>query len=242
MGLSRFSLTQLAARIAAPRLGSRVSPRQRLALERWRRDPTFETARRGGSHFSRRWPVPGYALARSFGDLRVAGLSRGSHGRRQRRGAARSRPPRGRAERELDDAHVADRTRLFEAARTAVAGEPFLAHPLVLDVEIGSPVEEAFLLALATSASTVLATALPQDRAARRVWAAAGAEIETRPVGTGPRGDQTHLFDDDVPPSARATTRSSSSRRPVKAVSAWRSPAGSCVRRAAASGSTRWRC
>ena len=59
------------------------------------------------------------------------------------------------------------------------------------------------MLALATAASTVLATALPQDRAARRVWTAAGAEIEMRaPVGTPDLvAIQTHLFDDAAPPT-----------------------------------------
>src|SRR6185436_18240919 len=133
--------------------------------------------------------APGFprALARSLGDLRLAGLSRtdltAAGGGAGLRDVARLVVE---AERELDDASVADRTRLFDAAREAVAGEPFLAHPLVLlDVEVGSPVEEAFLLALATAASTVLATALPQDREARRVWSSAGAELDMRaPVGT----------------------------------------------------------
>jgi CRISPR/Cas system-associated exonuclease Cas4 (RecB family) len=208
VGLSRFSLTQLAARIAAPRLAGRgVAPASALALEAVAARAAFETTRRGDLAFLT--PVagaPGFprALARTFGDLRVTGLSRADL---TAAGDGQGLRDVGRlvaeAERELDDAHVADRTRLFEAARDAVAGEPFLRHPLVLlDLEIATAVEEQLVLSLAAAAGAVLATALPQDREARRLWSSVGAEIDTRPAaGTADLvGIQTHLFADVAPP------------------------------------------
>jgi len=115
VGLSRFSLTQLAARIAAPRLAGRgIAPASALALEAVAARAAFETARRGELGFLT--PVagaPGFprALARSLGDLRLAGLSRAdltaaSDGAGLR-DVARLVVE---AERELDDASVADRT------------------------------------------------------------------------------------------------------------------------------------
>ena len=207
IGLSRFSLTQLAARIAAPHLAGRgIAPASALALEAVAARSAFETARRGDLAFLT--PVagaPGFprALARSFGDLRLAGLSRADLTAADGQGLRDVALLVSEAERELDEAHVADRARLFEAAREAVASEVFLACPLVLlDIEIVSPVEESFVLALATAAPSVLATVLPQDRDARRVWSAAGAEIETRAtIGTPDLvAIQTHLFDDVAPP------------------------------------------
>ena len=114
IGLSRFSLTQLAARIAAPKLGGLgIAPASALALEAVAARSAFETARRGELAFLT--PVagtPGFprALARSLGDLRLAGLSRAnlaaagdSAGLRDLARLVTE------AERELDDAQVADR-------------------------------------------------------------------------------------------------------------------------------------
>ena len=208
MGLARFSLTQLAARIAAPRLGGQgIAPASALALEAVAARAAFETARRGELAFLT--PVadaPGFprALARCFGDLRLAGLSRDDLARAGDAPGIRdlSRLVSA-AERELDEARVADRTRLFEAARDAVAREPFLVHPLVLlDIGIASPVEASFVHALADASAAVLATALPQDRDARQVWIDAGAVLETM-VASGTddlAGIQAHLFADATPP------------------------------------------
>ena len=248
IGLSRFSLTQLAARIAAPRLAGRgIAPASALALEAVAARAAFETARRGElSRFSRRWPARPAFRARS----RDRSATCGSPGCRAptspapatARACAICRRLVTEAERELDEARVADRARLFEAARDARAGaSAFLAHPLVLlDLEIGSPVEEAFVLALAAAASRGAGhRACRRIATARAVWSAAGAVIETRaPAGT--RRSRRHP---DAPvrrgraaAARRATARSSSSRRPARAANAWRSPAGSCARRAAACG------
>src|SRR5687767_931345 len=79
LGLSRFSLTQLAARIAAPRLAGRgIAPASALALEAVAARAAFETARHDRlSVLSAVADAPGFprALARSFGDIRLASLT-----------------------------------------------------------------------------------------------------------------------------------------------------------------------
>ncbi len=69
-------------------------------------------------------------------------------------------------------------------------------------MDLGSPVEEAFALALVAAASAVLATAPAQDEATREVWSAAGAAIETAPpAGSGDLASiHTHLFSEDALP------------------------------------------
>jgi ATP-dependent helicase/nuclease subunit B len=208
LGLSRFSLTQLAARIAAPRLAGRgIAPASALALEAVAARAAFETARHGElSVLSTIAAAPGFprALARTFGDVRLAELSSGDI-RRADDAPANLDLSRlvDEAEEELRDAHVADRARLFAAATAAVAGEAFLRHPLVLlDLELGASVEDAFAAALVAAARLALATAPSQDEAARRVWLRAGAAIETiAPArGTDLGSIQTYLFSDETPP------------------------------------------
>ena len=208
LGLSRFSLTQLAARVAAPRLTGRgVAPASTLALEAVAARAAFEATRHGElSVLSSVAASPGFprALARTFGDIRLAEIS--ADGLR----AADGRPAHAdlsrlvtEADEELSEAHVADRARLFEAATAGVAGEPFLGHPLILlDLEIATPVEAAFALALAAAAGAALATAPSQDETAQGVWAGAGASVED--AATARDGDlgsiQTYLFSEAPPP------------------------------------------
>jgi ATP-dependent helicase/nuclease subunit B len=208
LGLSRFSLTQLAARIAAPRLTGRgIAPASALALEAVAARAAFETARHGQlSVLSEVAGAPGFprALARTFGDVRLAELSADAIRR------ADDRPANvdlsrlvGEADEELREARVADRARLFEAATQGVASEPFLANPLVLlDLELGAPVEEAFAMALVKAASGVLATVPSQDEAAQRLWVEAGAAIDTvaPPRDTDLGSIQAFLFSDETPP------------------------------------------
>ena len=133
IGLSRFSLTQLAARIAAPRLaGAGIAPASALALEAVaarvgvrdgapRRPARFLTPVAGAPGFPR-------ALARTFGDLRLAGLSRADLSRPPATARACATWPAWwhEAERELDEAHVADRDAAVRsrARRRAGRGVP----------------------------------------------------------------------------------------------------------------------
>src|SRR5215218_7661404 len=78
IGLTRFSLTQLAARIAAPRLTGRgIAPASALALEAVAARAAFESGRHEQLEvLSAVAGAPGFprALARTFADLRLAGL------------------------------------------------------------------------------------------------------------------------------------------------------------------------
>ena len=202
IGLSRFSLTQLAARIAAPRLAGRgIAPASALALEAVAARAAFEASRDDRlSALAAVAAAPGFprALARTFGEVRLAALdSPAVRGGSDAPANIDLSHLIDEAEQELADAGVADRARLFETALQGVAAESALRHPLLLlDLELGSPVEESFALALVAAASEVLATAPLQDAAARQIWAAAGAEVESPTLASG--GDlasiQAHLF------------------------------------------------
>jgi hypothetical protein len=211
IGLSRFSLTQLAARIAAPRLAGRgIAPASALGLEAVAARAAFEAQRHERlSVLAAAAATPGFprALARTFGDLRMAGVSRRSV--QEVEGAS---PATGdlahlvdEAEQELEEARVADRARLFEAALEGVAAERILAERLILlDLELASPIEERFARSLAGAARRVLATVPSHDHAARSAWVSAGAVEQT----AAPRGGgdlhvlQDHLFS-EIPPPAR---------------------------------------
>ncbi|HEV8397929.1 MAG TPA: PD-(D/E)XK nuclease family protein [Vicinamibacterales bacterium] len=214
MGLSRFSLTQLAARIAAPGLGGQgIAPASALALEAVAARAAFETARHEQlSVLSAVAGTPGFprALARTFSDIRLAELS-AAHVLQAGNGAANRDLSRliGEADDELRDARVADRARLFAAATEVVAEEAFLACPLILlDLELGTPAEELFALALAAAARNTLVTVPSQEDAARRVWSGVGAEMES--IAPAPDSDlgsiQTYLFSEDTPPRRDSDT------------------------------------
>jgi ATP-dependent helicase/nuclease subunit B len=210
LGLSRFSLTQLAARIAAPRLTGRgIAPASALALEAVAARAAFEAQRHGHlSVLSAIAEAPGFprALARTFGDVRMGAVALGSV--RKRAGAAAMVDLAHlleEAEGELDEARVADRARLFEAALDGVAAEPVLKHPLILlDLELGSPIEERFARAVAAASHAVLATVPSHDGPAQEVWHRAGAAAESAEMAPGGdlRSIQQHLFS-DVPPATR---------------------------------------
>ena len=208
IGLSRFSLTQLAARVAAPRLaGVGIAPASALALEAVAARAAFEASRHDRlSVLAEIARAPGFprALARTFGEVRLAGLGSA----RVREGADTAANIDlshllDEAEQELGDAAVADRARLFEVAREGVLAERTLMHPLILlDLDLGSPAEEAFARALAEVARAALATAPVQDGDARRIWAAAGAVLqEVPPAGGGDLDSiQAQLFSEVSPP------------------------------------------
>src|SRR6185295_19798320 len=95
------------------------------------------------------------------------------------------------------------RARLFAAATEGVPEEPLLTNPLILlDLELGAPIEDAFALAIAAAARSVLITVPSQDEAARRVWSRAGAAMES--IDAAADSDlgsiQTYLFSDATPP------------------------------------------
>ena len=167
IGLHRFSVTQLAARLAAPVLAdSRLAPATYLGSEAVAARATFEAQRDGSlSYFGPVASTPGFprALARTLQELRLAHVP----------ASALSRLPLGgsdlsalleRFEQEFAAASATDRATLFSAATRVLRAPP--APPsrdagvplLLLDVPFDSPVEFDFLRALIASSPDVLIT------------------------------------------------------------------------------------
>ena len=205
LGVSRFSLTQLAARVAAtPLAGVGVAPSTALGTEAVAARVAFDAARAGTlDYFSKVADTPGFprALARTLAEIRLTGVtarslaSAGAAGRDLARLLSD-------AETEFAHASTADRARLFAAAAAGVGDESFLRAPLLLiDLAVETAVEEAFIAALTSAATETLATVPLHD----------GAAIDTlqRAGGTHERFDEArrtdleslraNLFADDTP-------------------------------------------
>jgi ATP-dependent helicase/nuclease subunit B len=167
-GVSRFSLMQLVARVAAVPLVERgLAPMTTLGAHAVAARVAFESTRAGSlSYFARVVSTPGFhrALAGTVDELRLSGLSAGrlpgaGEGSRDLAGLL------GRVERELSAIGAADRARLIEAAIEGLAVQSFLRAPLVmLDVSIESAAEDQFVTALVEVATAVLATVPSHDR------------------------------------------------------------------------------
>ncbi len=167
IGLHRFSVTQLAARLAAPVLAdARLAPATYLGSEAVAARATFEAQRDGSlNYFGPVASTPGFprALARTLQELRLAHVP----------ASALSLLPLGgsdlsalleRFEQEFAAASATDRATLFSAAtRVLRAPSPSPSRDpgvplLLLDVPFDSPVEFDFLRALIASAPDVLIT------------------------------------------------------------------------------------
>jgi ATP-dependent helicase/nuclease subunit B len=167
VGLHRFSVTQLAARLAAPRLAAdRLAPASALGAEAVAARVAFEAARDESlDYFLPVARTPGFprALARTLEELRLAGVPAS---------ALASLPLGGRDlagllerfEDQFAAASASDRAALFAAAASAFAGDApppgFERAPalLLLDVPFDSAAERAFLHALMAAARGVLIT------------------------------------------------------------------------------------
>jgi ATP-dependent helicase/nuclease subunit B len=165
LGLHRFSLTQLAARLAAPALSQdRRAPATPLGSEAVAARATFD-ARRDGTlrYFGPVASTPGFprALARTLQELRLARVT----------AASLSELPLGgvdlaalldRFEQEFASASVTDRATLFAVAKDSVAegghAVPVHAPLLLLDVPLDSPAEFDFVRALLDASSDALIT------------------------------------------------------------------------------------
>ncbi len=168
IGVHRFSLTQLAARLAIADLADQgVTPAAGLAAEAVAARAAFE-AKRGGalSYFAPVASTPGFprALARTLQELRLAQVP----------AAALAALPLGgsdlsalldRFEQEFAAAAVADRAALFHTATAVLRRERAgrkrgaAAPPLLLlDVPMESPTEFEFIQALIESSPAVLIT------------------------------------------------------------------------------------
>jgi hypothetical protein len=162
LGLHRFSVAQLAARLAAPVLAARgAAPSSYLGSEAVAARATFEAQRDGAlGYFEPVARTPGFprALARTLQELRVARVDGG------RLDALPLGGPDLAALLERFDAQFAaasatDRAALFSAAIDGAGGHQFTGLPLLLlDVPVDSAVEFDFLRALVREAPTSLIT------------------------------------------------------------------------------------
>ena len=208
IGLARYSLTQIAARVAATLLAARgIAPATALGSEAVAARVAFDAARGGRlAYFAAVADAPGFprALARTIAELRLAAIPAASVA-----GAGLSGPDLAglltRVERELADAASADRASLFAAATEAVPGDPSLRAPLLLlDVPIESPAQERFVAALIAAAHDVCAVVPNHDKRAAEAMVRAGGIPKKSPRPQAKQADldylRTFLFADDTPP------------------------------------------
>ena len=192
-GLHRFTLTQLAARLAAPALSARgLATCTRLAAEAVAARATFAALAVDAIPFFApvaRCPGFGRTLAATLSDLRAAGV-----GAAQLAGSTPPLPELGvllaAYEAELESAHLADRTALLRCAIDAIGpddADPIVALPLLLlDVPIESRIEREFAGALCNAAPRVLVTMPAGDRGARTALDVALRTESWRPPQTTP--------------------------------------------------------
>jgi hypothetical protein len=162
-GLHRFSLTQLAARLAATRLASRgLAPATNLGTAAVAARAIFEAHRQGElEYFAPVAEMPGFppSLARTLTDLRMAAIPP-----ERLEPSGESGPDlaalHADASAQLAAAGAADRATLFTTAREALlAGRAFCrgAAIVLLDVPVETTVETDFVRALLDQSSSWLA-------------------------------------------------------------------------------------
>lgn len=192
IGLHRFSLTQMAARLAAPALAADgFAPATWLGSEAVAARAAFDAQQAHAlAYFEPVAKTPGFprALARTLQELRLAGV---------RPEALSELPPGGpdlaallaRFEQQFATATARDRATLFTTAARIVssgdtAGINLTAPLLLLDVPADSRVAFAFLQALIMASRDVLITVPFGDIAALERYKALGLETQVaRPTG-----------------------------------------------------------
>jgi len=217
-GLTRFSLTELAARAAAARLaGARRVAGTQAGAEAIAARAAFDAMSAGElTYFEPVASMPGFprALARTVHELRLAGVDAG------RLAAAPFEPGAvndlavlvGRVEQQLARSAVDDRAALFRVAAEACrAGQVRYARLpiLLLDVPLDSRAEQDFAAALTASSPDALATVPDGDRFALDALKTLGATIESRDADPADFVLQTsdltclrrYLFKPDRPPA-----------------------------------------
>jgi ATP-dependent helicase/nuclease subunit B len=214
-GLRRFSLTQLAARLATSEFAALGWVHSTsLGAEAVAARATFEVLE--GARLSYFQPVarrPGFAraLASTVNELRLAGVELASLAEMEGAGCDLAELLEV-VRNQLNSAAVADHAVLFRTAAKAamqVEGEPYRFLPiLMLDVPISSAAEHDFVRALVASSPAVLAT-VPQgdDVTLAALESLPGAEQISRPT---PQPDSTlrrlatHIFSEAQPPEGEA--------------------------------------
>ncbi|MEO8602204.1 MAG: PD-(D/E)XK nuclease family protein, partial [bacterium] len=210
VGLHRFTLTQLAARLAAPALSAAgLAPCPPLAAHAVAARATFDALAAGAIPFFA--PVartPGFSrtLATTVGELREAHVAPQTLAAASAPGDEVARLLTGYAA-QLDSAQLADRAALLStatAAVTAAAPDGLIGLPLLLlDVSIASSAEATLVAALRAAASQSLATVAAGDERTLAAWRRLGAEAitELSAQSQGSLGRlQTYLFVEADPP------------------------------------------
>ena len=213
VGLARFSLTQLAARVAAAQLAGRgIAPATALGGEAVAARVTFDAVAAGSlTYFKAVAATPGFprALAQTIADLRAAGVAPADVGDAGEAGPDLARLL-GEGAREHSESSTADRARLLDTATAAVGETPDLRAPLLLlDLALETPCEASFAAALAGRATHVCATLPAHDTDARAALEAAGGVVEEAVekapgAAAGPDAPvltrlRTFLFADEAP-------------------------------------------
>jgi ATP-dependent helicase/nuclease subunit B len=210
-GLHRFTLLQLASRLAAPRLTrAGLAPLTPLGAISLAARIGFDGVRDGRvTYFAPVARCPGFAraLAATLAELRLGGV---------RPDSLRGLSPAGDDlaallslyEERIGAAALADRALLLELAAAAVSGRAPVPPPmpaLLLDVPLRSAAERAFVAALGRAAGDVLATAPSADTETVAALSELGAVRDAAPAsGDTPAGLsrlRTYLFSTASPPA-----------------------------------------
>src|SRR4051812_29485207 len=230
LGIHRFSVTQLAARLAAPILAAQeLAPMTYLGSEAVAARATFDAERDNAlAYFAPVARTPGFprALARTLQELRLAQVD-ASPLRGLPLGGGDLAALLERFDQQFAEASATDRAALFAAATQAVLSSAETGSfrvpaegLLLLDVPIESNVEFAFLRALVPAASvdgfdeagsapgtprpapSTLITIPVGDVAARERWQSAGltAEVVEQPGDGDLVALRRHLFEPKPPP------------------------------------------
>jgi len=211
-GLYRFSLTQLAARLAAPRLAvARLSPTTALGVQAVAARALFDAEReRSLRYFAPVAATPGFprALARTLEELALALVTPAAIGAAADVGRDLADLFE-RFDAQFESASAVDRARFLRAATEAASDAAAGAHPyagrplLLLDVGIAGAVERAFVEALVRRAGQTVITVPAGDASTIAALAAlAPAESLDGGVESGLARLRRHLFAPTAPPSS----------------------------------------
>ena len=211
-GLHRFSLTQLAARLAIGKLAAAgVAPSSAVGAEALAVRAAYEAATRNElPYFAPVANFPGFgrATAATINDLRSAGIPAETLRRLEESGPDNSALLE-RFEEQIGEVSVGDRAILFQAALEEVrAGADFARHPLLfLDVPIHSAIERAFLVELASAGEDVLFTCPTGDlRTLDNLRRIPGVQDKAAPVVPGESSLARlgfYLFSETTPPEGK---------------------------------------
>src|SRR6516165_3592148 len=210
-GLHRFSLSQLATRLARNRLAARgIVPGSAVGAEAIAVRAAYEAqARERLRYFNPVASFPGFARAvtATLAELRAAGIAAPELERLGESGPDNATLLES-FEQQMTEAAVADRTVLFrEALEEVQRGADLVRRPLLfLDLPIHSQVERQFVTTLAAASGQVLFTCPAGDlRTLTNLSGVGSIDGEV----SAPRGDSSlerlsfYLFSEEVPPAGK---------------------------------------